>query len=313
MEANKILEQAKAWLGKNEKDGTHKEIIDIYNSHKPLARGYKVKYTDSWCATFVSAVAIVCGAADIIPLECSCGQMITKAQQMGIWVENDAYVPKPADIILYDWDDKGSGDNTGWPDHIGIVESVYNGLISVIEGNNLDAVGYRALQVNGKTIRGYICPKYEAEKEPVKTEDNTLYYPKYTGTSNSLVDALKSLKIDSSKAYRTQIANANGIKGYTGKASENTMLLNLLKEGKLFKCDAAQKEAEKPVKTVKYYAKYTGTSNSLVDALKSRKIDSSFTHRKQIAKANGISAYVGLATQNTKLLNLLKQGKLIKE
>ena len=59
--ANKVIEQAKAWLGKKESDGTHKAIIDEYNGHKPLAQGYKVKYTDSWCATFVSAVAIKTG------------------------------------------------------------------------------------------------------------------------------------------------------------------------------------------------------------------------------------------------------------
>lgn len=52
------------------------EIIDVYNAHRPLARGYKVKYTDAWCATFVSAVAIKCGLTSIIPTECGCGQMI---------------------------------------------------------------------------------------------------------------------------------------------------------------------------------------------------------------------------------------------
>jgi hypothetical protein len=168
MTRSKIINQAKAWLGKNEKDGSHKEIIDIYNNHKPLARGYKVKYTDSWCATFVSAVAIACGATDIIPLECSCGKMIELAKAMGIWVEDDAHVPTHADIILYDWDDSGNGDATGWADHIGIVESVYNGIISVIEGNNHDAVEYRAIAVNGKTIRCYICPKYESEVNTVE-------------------------------------------------------------------------------------------------------------------------------------------------
>lgn len=62
--------------------------------------------------------------------------------------------------------------------------------------------------------------------------------------------------------------------------------------------------------TTQYYKKYSGKSNSLVDALKSLKIDSSFSYRRKIAKANGISAYLGTASQNTKLLNLLKQGKL---
>jgi hypothetical protein len=65
-------------------------------------------------------------------------------------------------------------------------------------------------------------------------------------------------------------------------------------------------------KTTKYYKKYTGKSNSLVDALKSLKIDSSFSYRRKIAKANGIKLYLGTANQNLKLLNLLKQGKLVK-
>ena len=25
---------------------------------------------------------------------------------------------------MYDWDDNGNGDNTGWPDHVGIVTEV---------------------------------------------------------------------------------------------------------------------------------------------------------------------------------------------
>lgn len=52
--------------------------------------------------------------------------------------------------------------------------------------------------------------------------------------------------------------------------------------------------------------------NSLVDALKEIGVDSSFNNRKKIAEKNNIYNYTGTATQNTKLLNLLKQGKLIK-
>ena len=159
---DRIVAQARAWLGKKEADGSHKEIIDVYNSHKPLARGYAVKYTDAWCATFVSAVAIKCGLTDIIPTECGCGQMIALFQKLGEWIENDAYVPSPGDVIFYDWQDSGSGDNTGWPDHVGIVETVSGSTITVIEGNKSDAVGRRMLQVNGKYIRGYGVPKYSS-------------------------------------------------------------------------------------------------------------------------------------------------------
>ncbi|ENZ13280.1 GH25 family lysozyme [Enterocloster clostridioformis] len=155
-----IIAQARAWLGKKESDGSHKVIIDTYNSHKPLARGYAMKYTDAWCATFVSAVSIKCGLTDILPTECSCGEMIALFKKLGEWIENDAHVPKPGDIIFYDWQDSGSGDNTGWPDHVGIVEAVSGSTITVIEGNKSDAVGRRTLQVGGKYIRGYGVPKY---------------------------------------------------------------------------------------------------------------------------------------------------------
>lgn len=45
--ANTILDIARGWIGRKESNGSHHEIIDVYNNHKPLARGYKVKYTDS--------------------------------------------------------------------------------------------------------------------------------------------------------------------------------------------------------------------------------------------------------------------------
>lgn len=161
--AEKVIEQAKSWLGRNEASGTHKAIIDIYNAHTPLARGYKVKYTDSWCATFVSAVAIKCGCTDIIPLECGCQQQIELFKKLGAWDENDGRVPNPGDIIYYDWDDTGKGDNVGWSDHVGIVEKVSFNQITVIEGNYANAVKRRTLSVNAKNIRGYGVPKYGAE------------------------------------------------------------------------------------------------------------------------------------------------------
>ena len=73
---------AVSYLGCKESDGSHKKIIDLYNSHKPLARNYAVKYTDSWCAAFVSAMAIKTGLTDIIPTECGCGQMIQLFQKL---------------------------------------------------------------------------------------------------------------------------------------------------------------------------------------------------------------------------------------
>ena len=61
-----------------------------------------------------------------------------------------------------------------------------------------------------------------------------------------------------------------------------------------------------------YLANKTYNGTSIVDALNEIKIDSSYNNRKQLAQKNNIANYTGNADQNTKLLNLLKQGKLIK-
>ena len=156
-----VVKQAQAWVGLKESDGSHMTIVNIYNRHTPLARGYKLKSNDSWRAGFVSAVAIKCRCTAIIPTEVSCPQMIALFQKLGEWVENDAYTPSAGDVIFYDWQDSGSGDNAGTSDHVGIVEYVSGNTITVIEGNKSDAVGRRTIKVNAKNIRGYGVPKYD--------------------------------------------------------------------------------------------------------------------------------------------------------
>ena len=167
--ASKVVAQAVAWLGLNEANGSHRKIVDIYNSHKPLARGYELKDNDQWCAATVSAVAIEQDCTDIIPTEVSCQKMIDLFKQMGCWVEDESVVPEPGWIIFYDWQDDGEGDNTGWPDHVGIVEKVVAKVITAIEGNYKNSVSRRQLTVGGKYIRGYGVPKYDPE--PKKEEE----------------------------------------------------------------------------------------------------------------------------------------------
>ena len=166
-----IVEKAASYLGTKDYSAKHKEIIAAYNSQKSLPRGYKMTVNDAWCATFVSAIAIMCGYTAIIPTECSCGYLVDKAKKMGIWQENDAYVPKPGDILLYDWDDSGSGDDTGWPDHVGYVEKVSGNSITTIEGNAGNGEVKRiSLKVNQKNIRGFITPKYTAAAPEAKAK-----------------------------------------------------------------------------------------------------------------------------------------------
>ena len=53
-------------------------------------------------------------------------------------------------------------------------------------------------------------------------------------------------------------------------------------------------------------------SVSIVDSLKSIGAPSDYNYRARIAAVNGITNYRGTAEQNTRMLNLLKAGQLIK-
>ena len=66
-----------------------------------------------------------------------------------------------------------------------------------------------------------------------KLRSTTVYYPRYTGTSTSIVAALNAIGVNSSYANRKLIAKENGITGYVGSAKQNTQMLALLKAGKL--------------------------------------------------------------------------------
>ena len=157
---------ARQWLDTQEGSEEHKKILRIYNNHQPLAQGYAVTMNDSWCATFVSFVAIQCRLTDIIPTECGCERQIGLWQKMGRWEESDKYIPLPGDFIYYAWDEKQIwGDCTGWADHVGIVVGTAGPFIKVIEGNKDDSVSYRIILRNHYNIRGYGLPDY-ATKTP---------------------------------------------------------------------------------------------------------------------------------------------------
>lgn len=204
--------------GLKESNGSHMTIINIYNAHKPLAQGYKVKSTDSWCATTVSAAAVKAEQetslkyTSIIPTECSCPRQVALFKKLGEWQENDAYVPTIGDVIYYDWQDNGIGNNTGTPDHVGVVYSVSAGWITVIEGNKADAIGLRRIAVNGKYIRGFGVPKYSklaSNKTNTVAPAKTSITPKTTiykaGTKYYLNRAALYVSSSSSKvaAYHT--------------------------------------------------------------------------------------------------------------
>lgn len=211
-----VVDQICSWEGYSEANGKHKLIVDIYNYYLPTAvktgtLNYKVTYSDAWCATAASAAYIQAGCPELFPIECGCPRNITLAKKMGIWQEADNYVPDPGDAVLYDWQDSGSGDNQGTPDHIGIVISVDKaaGTFVVMEGNmGNGVVGRRVMRINGRYIRGFICPKFV---------DDT------TGESKT-----PETKATTEKATKT--AGGYEISG-TGTPSKKALFTGILKNG----------------------------------------------------------------------------------
>lgn len=255
-----IVDKMNSWLGCKEGDATHKHIIDTYNAHKPLAQGYKVKYTDAWCATTVSAAFIECNYTAIFVTECSCNRMINLLKQKGLWQENDAYVPHSGDVIFYDWQDSGVGDNVGSSDHVGVVEKVESNIITVIEGNKNDGVEKRTIAVNGKYIRGYGIPKYD---EVANTKLTSSVQPKkQSGIGLDLSSYQKSVDFNKVKkagidfvilrsTLKSGKVDSKFEQYYSGAKSANIPVIGVYKLSYAQNVIQAQAEAENVIKMLK--------------------------------------------------------------
>lgn len=119
--------------------------------------------------------------------------------------------------------------------HIAVCSGKYNNKGVYAYDQNYkgsgDGMTLRLFEFNGNyKIKCILRPKNQKN-----INKNVQYYPKFNGTTLSIVDALTGLKIDSSYKHRVKIARANGIIMYTGTPNENIKLLNLLKKGKLIK------------------------------------------------------------------------------
>ena len=156
----KVLDVARSYLGVETGSREHKKIVDAYNSVDPKPVGYTANYQDDWCDIFVTTVYQQAGLSDLIGRECGVQRHIGIMEKKGIWKGRTQ--PKVGDIVTFDWD------GGGWADHIGIVESVNNGVITTIEGNSALYAGSTAkTKVNRKTydwnsryIKGYARPAY---------------------------------------------------------------------------------------------------------------------------------------------------------
>lgn len=154
--AEEFVGQAKVFENVIEGSQAHKNLVDIYNSHKPLARGYKLKYNDAWCAAFVSVISIITGMTNEIPTEVGAHEHYKIMKNKGK-ILSDFKKVSIGDIVYYDWN------NDGMVDHVGICTTVNKttDAITVIEGNNSDAVKYRSILLNNKKIFAIARPDYK--------------------------------------------------------------------------------------------------------------------------------------------------------
>jgi len=125
-----------------------------------------------------------------------------------------------------------------------------------------------------------------------------------TNNINSIVDWMKSQGMNSSFTNRAKLAEQYGIGNYQGTAEQNTQLLNNLRNQ-----NNNSNISSKPIQ--QFYPSTSTGGSSIVNALDDIGVDSSFTNRTQIALANGIDNYTGTVNQNTKMLKLLREGRLV--
>lgn len=170
--AQQIIDIMDSWVGLSRAKGTHKPIIDLYNSHKPLARGYAVTYTDNYCDATVSAAFIKAGAVDLIGgTECGVEEHVKLFKKAGIWIEDGTITPEKGDIIVFNWDD-ATQPNDGYSDHIEVVRSVASKNFETTGGNmNGGVVGHRTVPIGWGYIRGFARPKYSKANTSTPKED----------------------------------------------------------------------------------------------------------------------------------------------
>lgn len=151
----KLLEICRTFEGVTTGSDGHKFIVDYYNKIQPLPRGYKLSYTDPWCAAFITVMADIAGGKDIFPAECSAQYLFNKIHGVRVKAEDLT----EGDIIIYNWNG-----NKSWADHIGIVSSKHtSGRLIVLEGNKDKKVTYRKILYDSPYIIGCIRPHYEKE------------------------------------------------------------------------------------------------------------------------------------------------------
>lgn len=151
--------------------------------------------------------------ASATPINCDCSMLVRGCVYAGTGEDVGNFSTKNEVLVL-----TNSGLFEKRIDYINEAKTpIYIGDILVSRSK-----GHTAIVVTGKNRRDLIVTDYST------------YYPKYKGSSTSIVTALKTVgEKDTSLKHRKEIANVNGINNYKGTASQNLTMVKMLKAGKL--------------------------------------------------------------------------------
>ena len=152
-------------------------------------------------------------------------------------------------------------------------------------------------------------------KKPIWKETLDNYFELISSTIDDMINEISTF----SKEKSEQIKNNN----YKNYYDEFESLKNMY-EFNVFNKDDYYKKIEEKIKIIKneinkkinpdlqYFPPTPYKDYSIVDGLKAIGADSSYDYREKIAEKNGIESYLGTPQQNTVMLKLLKEGKLLK-
>ncbi len=116
-----------------------------------------------WCACFVNW-CLNQAHIDYASSEIGCWKWVGELKAMGMWQDSAAYkgtyIPKPADMIFFNWDGKNTGSG-----HIGYVLYTTDTHVYTIEGNADNNVAIRSYKLNDPCVIGYGTPPYDEGEE----------------------------------------------------------------------------------------------------------------------------------------------------
>lgn len=156
-----------------------------------------------------------------------------------------------ARLWLYPWDSTPAGQfrffQVDGTDSYVIQNGISPGRILDVDNGHMGCYNGQRVQLwdahDGVNAQWKLIP-VSGDSASNDTTPQNKYFPAYKGYSLSVVTALKSLGVDSSFSFRTNIAGANGISSYTGSASQNLTMLNLLKRGQLIDPNGSSASAQ---------------------------------------------------------------------